>query len=124
MERKKILIIEDKKEFRDIYGDRLRFGGFDILEAGDGGQALKLLSEQHVDLIMTDLNMPNMDGFEFITETKKDEKIKNIPIIVMSVFDRQDYVKKALELGANDYLVKGMHTPNDVLDKVKNLLEK
>ncbi len=119
-----ILISEDQAEFRKIYGDRLRFSGYTVLDAEDGNEALEQLNSQQVDLIMTDLNMPNKDGFDLISDVRANEKTKQIPIIVMSVFDQPEHLERALKLGANDYLVKGRYSPNDVLNKVEDLLIK
>jgi CheY-like chemotaxis protein len=119
-----ILIVEDKHEFREIYGDRLRFGGYHVLDAGDGVEALEILKKNKVDLIMTDINMPNKDGFELIKDVRADLTNQAIPIIVMSVFDRGEHVEKANALGANEYLVKGRVTPNEVLEKIDKLLGK
>ncbi len=124
MHKATILIAEDKDEFRTIYGDRLRFGGYDVLDASDGNQALEVLRANKVDLIITDINMPHKDGYELIKEVKADEKLKSIPIIVMSVFDQGDHLKKAIELGAVDYLVKGGVTPNAVNEKIASWLKK
>ncbi len=119
-----ILLADDKKEFRDIYGDRLRFAGYDVLEAEDGAQALKILGEKKPDLIISDINMPKMDGYDLITAIKINDTIKNTPIIVMSVFDQSEHFKKAMELGAADYLVKGVTTPNAFVEKVNAILHK
>jgi CheY-like chemotaxis protein len=117
-----VLIVEDKEEFRKIYGDRLRFGGFDVLDAADGNQALDVLHSKHVDLIITDINMPHKNGYELIAEIKADEKLKHIPVVVMSVFDQSEHLDKARTLGAVDFLVKGVTTPNTVLEKIETLI--
>lgn len=118
-----ILIVEDKDEFRKIYGDRLRFGGYDVLDARDGNEALTILRSQPIAVVMTDINMPNKDGFELIADMKADPVLKTIPILVMSVFDRGDHLEKAISLGADAYLVKGMHTPNQVLEQIKSMVK-
>lgn len=117
-----ILIVEDKNEFRKIYGDRLRYDGYEVLDAPDGEAGLAVLNSRKVDLVVTDINMPKKDGFEVIKEMQQDEKLKRIPIFVMSVFDGGDYVTKSLSLGAVDYLVKGTHTPNQVSEKISKYL--
>lgn len=117
-----ILIVEDKHEFRKIYGDRLRFGGYDVLEAGDGNEALDVVRSKKIDLIMTDINMPNKDGYALLSDLKADSKLKDIPVIVMSVFDQGEHLEKAKSLGAIDYLVKGRTTPNDVVGKIDSLI--
>lgn len=122
MAKQTILIVEDKSEFRKIYGDRLRFDGYDVKDAADGKEALKVLEENSVDLIITDINMPNMDGYELIQAVRANESTKDIPILVMSVFDQGEHVEKARALGATDYIVKGTRTPNAVTEKVKEIL--
>lgn len=117
-----VLIVEDKDEFRKIYGDRLRFSGYDVLDAADGNQALEVLRSKRVDIVVTDINMPHKDGYELIADVKKDEKLKQIPIVVMSVFDQSEHLKKALELGATSYFVKGSITPNEVASRIDALM--
>lgn len=119
-----ILIVEDKDEFRKIYGDRLRFAKYEVLDAGNGDEALNLLRKEKIDLVITDINMPKKDGYELIQEMKTDDSLKHIPVIVMSVYDQGDHIKKALMLGAADYLVKGMYTPNTVTEKVDAIIAK
>lgn len=119
-----ILIVEDKDEFRKIYGDRLRFAKYNVVDAVNGDEALKILRSEAVDLVITDINMPKKDGYELIQEMKTDDSLKQIPVIVMSVFDQGDHINKALKLGAADYLVKGMFTPNTVTEKVDALIGK
>ncbi len=116
-----ILIADDREEFRKIYGDRLSFAGYNILEAQNGEEALKILEDKHPDLIISDINMPRMDGYQLIANIKAKDEIKNIPILVMSVFDQSEHLKKAVDLGAIDYLVKGTNTPNAVVEKVDAL---
>ncbi len=119
-----VLIVEDKDEFRKIYGDRLRSAGYVVVDASDGNQALEVLRSQKIDLVITDINMPHKDGYELITDMKADEKLKAIPVMIMTVFDEPDHLKKAVDLGAADYLVKGMNTPNMVKEKVGALIKK
>ena len=117
-----ILIIEDNEEFRKIYGDRLIYEGFDILEAEDGEKGLALLREHSVQLIITDINMPKLDGFGFIEAIKKNKTLMHIPIVVMSVFDTHDHMVKAREMGAEGYIVKGTQTPIEVARKVQEVM--
>lgn len=119
-----ILMAEDKDEFRKIYGDRLRFAGYKVLDASDGLKALEVIKTEKVDLVMTDINMPNMDGYRLTSELRSMEEYRNLPIIVMSVFDKGEHLTKALEAGANEYFVKGQYTPNDITTKIEALLAK
>ena len=117
-----ILIVEDKDEFRKIYGDRLRFAGYDVLDAKDGIEALEVLKNKKADVVITDINMPKKDGYELLADLKADANLKSIPVIVMSVFDQGDHLKKAVDLGAASYFVKGTITPNQVTEKIDSLV--
>lgn len=117
-----ILIIEDSASFRKIYGDRLVFEGFDVIEASDGEEGIKLAAEKPIDLIITDIKMPGVDGYQVIETLKKDEKLKSIPILVMSIFDTPEHFKKVRDLGAEAWVMKGTQTPNDIAKKVKEMI--
>src|SRR5581483_10038709 len=107
-----ILMAEDAPEFRRIYKDRLAVEGYHILEAADGEEALNLLHQHPVNLVMTDINMPHKDGFALLDAMKSDPSLKKVPVVVMSVFGEGEYTERAYQKGAADYLIKGMKTPN------------
>jgi len=85
---------------------------------------LNLAKSQKPDLILLDLILPKKDGFEVLKELKKDESTKEIPVIVLTNLEDIESVEKAIELGANTYLVKAQYTLNEVIQKVKKALEK
>lgn len=118
----KILIIEDNEEFRKIYGDRLVFDGYEVLEAVDGEQGLLLMKKELPDLVLLDIVMPKKDGFEVLREMMQDKELKDIPVIVLSVLGEEKDIKKGLELGASDYTMKGFYSPNEILSKIRSLL--
>ena len=117
-----ILIIEDNQDFVRIYGDRLAFADYMVMSAADGNEGLAKAREQQPDLVITDLNMPNKDGFAVIEEMRRDEKLKDTPILVMSVFDAPEQLARTRELGANGYVIKGTETPNAVVAKVEEMI--
>ena len=118
----KILIIEDSEEFRKIYSDRFLFDGYEVLEAVDGEQGLLLMKKELPDLILLDIIMPKKDGFQVLREMMQDKELKDIPVIILSVLGAEEDIKKGLELGASDYTMKGLYSPNEILSKIRSLL--
>ena len=104
-----ILVVDDSPIMRQVIKKTVRISGIDIgeiYEAGNGYEGLKQAKDNWIDLILTDINMPEMDGLTYITELKKDEVLNSIPVIVISTEGRDEIVKKALSLGAADYITK------------------
>jgi len=104
-----ILIVDDSPIMRQVIKKTVRISGIDIgeiYEAGDGTEGLQQAKDNWTDLILTDINMPQMDGITFIKELKGDEVLSSIPIIVISTEGRDEIVQKAISLGAADYITK------------------
>lgn len=103
---KKILTVDDSKTMREMVSFTLKGAGFDVIEAEDGVQAIKVLQGNKVDLIITDLNMPNMDGFELLKELRSTDVHKYVPILVLTT--EADSLKKesGKSLGATGWIVK------------------
>ena len=118
-----ILIMEDQRGFRRIYRDVLEQDGYDVLEADNGEDGWETILSKNPDLILLDLGLPILDGFQVLEKIRRSEQTKNIPVIIFSVLGEPRDVKKALDMGANDYTVKGFYTPRQVLSKIKNLLK-
>jgi len=119
--RKTILVVEDSDSSRDITCHFLQEGGFRVLEANDGQSALELLKTRHVDLILTDIMMPNMDGWKLSAEVRKDKRFNMTPFVFLSVLDDLDDQIKGLTLGVDDYLSKPI-TPQQLLARVNTAL--
>jgi len=102
---KRILVAEDNKLILDTIAYSLTREGYDILQANDGKECLKILDENVVDLIITDLFMPYINGHEIISILRDERKI-NTPILVLSSAGVEDNVLKAFDLGADDFMVK------------------
>lgn len=105
---KTILVIDDDKLIREGLAALLKNAGQNILEAADGKEGLATALEQHPDLIVTDLRMPNMSGQEMIEAIRADEAIKNTPIIVLTNDETSDSVNQALQSGVTIYLAKNL----------------
>ena len=118
-----ILILEDQRGFRRVYRDVLEQDGYEVLEAVDGEEGWEVILNKKPDLILLDLGLPVVDGFKTLERIRRSEQTKNIPVIIFSVLGEPRDVKKALEMGANDYSVKGFYTPRQVLIKIKDLLK-
>lgn len=120
---KKILIIEDDKFLRELIARKLTDEGFEISEAVDGEDGIKKLKEAKPDLVLLDLILPSIDGFEVLSKVKEDESIASIPIIILSNLGQKEEVEKGLDLGAVDYLIKAHFTPGEIVEKIKNILK-
>lgn len=117
-----ILIVEDQPGFRRIYHDVLTADGYEVLEAQDGEQGWEMIRAQKPHLVLLDLGLPKIDGFEVLKKIRNDPSTSKIPVIIFSVLGEQKDVKKGLEMGANDYTVKGFYTPRQILSKVRGLI--
>jgi len=120
--KKKILIIEDEKILLDLLQKKLSQEGYDILASHNGKEGLKAMKEQKPDLILLDIIMPKMSGFEVMEEMNKDPELKEIPIIIVSNSGQPVEIERAQSLGAKDWLVKTEFDPQLVIDKVKKQL--
>ncbi|MBU4023064.1 response regulator [Patescibacteria group bacterium] len=119
-----ILIIEDDKFLRELISKKLISQGFKIDEAIDGEEGLKKLQEIKPDLILLDLILPGLDGFEVLQRIKDDPGIASIPVLILSNLGQKDEIEKGLRLGAVDFLVKAHFTPEEIVQKIKQVLEK
>jgi len=119
-----ILIIEDDKFLRELISRKLINDGFKIEEAIDGEEGLKKLQEVKPDLILLDLILPGLDGFEVLERAKDNPSTSMIPILILSNLGQRDEIERGLKLGAVDFLVKAHFTPEEIVDKVKEILSK
>jgi DNA-binding response OmpR family regulator len=119
-----ILILEDQKGFRRVYRDVLEKDGYNVLEANDGEAGWDIIYNKKPDLILLDLGLPVMDGFQVLEKLKRSEQTKDIPVIVFSALGEPTDVQRAMQMGASDYTVKGFYTPRQVLSKIKDILTK
>lgn len=118
-----LLLVEDEPSLREMYQGRLEGEGFQVYSTDDGAPGLKMAQEHHPDLILLDIVLNNSDGFSVLNELKKDDKTSNIPVIMVSNLSSRDDRQRALELGADDFLVKAKITPTELAEKVKDKLK-
>lgn len=121
---KTILLIEDDEFLREICVKKLIKEGFDVSVAVDGEQAIKEMDKIEPDLILLDIILPTMNGYEVLQKIKahKNIKIRQVPIIVLSNLGQENDIKKAMDMGATDYLIKAHFTTEEITDKVKKVL--
>jgi DNA-binding response OmpR family regulator len=119
----KILIAEDERDIRDLITFTLTFGGYQVVAAANGEEALEKAREEIPDLIMMDVRMPKMTGYEACQEMKKDERIKHIPVVFLSAKGQDSEVATGLDVGAVEYILKPF-SPDQLTARVKELLEK
>lgn len=119
----KILLIEDEPLILQLFERKLRLEGFEVETASRGQTGLEKARSSQPDLILLDILMPGMDGFEVMKNLKSDPKTKKIPVVFLTNLSRDEGdVNKGLELGAVAYLVKARFTPAQVVAKLKELL--
>jgi CheY-like chemotaxis protein len=119
---KTILFVEDDPFIVDIYKTKLREAGFNVEAAFSGGECLKKLKEKKPDLLLLDLCLPEIEGWEIIETVKKSESLKTLPIIILSNLSQKQEVDKAINLGAERYLIKAHYTPSEVIKEIKTIL--
>jgi len=123
---KNILLIEDDPFLIDIYTTKLKESGFDVEVANDGEKGLNKLTEESFDLLLLDIVLPRIDGWE-IMEKIKDLKsnfghLERLKIIVLSNLGQKEEVEKGIGLGATKYLIKAHYTPSEVVEEIRGLL--
>lgn len=119
---KKVLIVEDDKFLRDLITQKLSAENLDVVIAQDGEEGIKKIEEEKPDLVILDLLLPAIDGFEVLKRMKENPKITDIPVIILSNLGQKDDVERGMALGAKDYMIKAHFTPSEIVDKVKGLL--
>jgi DNA-binding response OmpR family regulator len=120
---KVILVVEDDKFLRELMTQKLIREGFKISEAVDGEEGLKKIKEEKPGLVLLDLILPGIDGFEVLTRMKEDPATSDTPVIILSNLGQREDVEKGLKLGATDYLIKAHFTPGEIIEKIKNIIK-
>jgi DNA-binding response OmpR family regulator len=123
MENKKILIVEDDDFLLQMYVTKLELEGFQVISAVDGIKGLRLAKKDKPDLVLLDLQLPELSGFEVLEDLKRSNETKQIPVLVLTNFSQKEDIDRCLNLGASDYLIKAHFVPSEVIAKIKNILE-
>jgi CheY-like chemotaxis protein len=121
---KKILIIEDEEIINELLAKKLTREGYEVFITRNGNEGMAAIKKEKPDLILLDIVMPEMDGFEVMEQIQKNEDIKNIPIIIISNSGQPVELEKAKKLGARDWLIKTEFDPQEVVDKIAKQIGK
>ena len=119
----KILIIEDDKFLRELITQKVGQEGYEVLGAVDGEEGLKMAGEEQPSLILLDLILPTMGGFDVLRKLKEQEETKNISVIILSNLGQKEDIDKGMQLGATDYMVKAHFTPGEIIEKIKSVMK-
>ncbi|MFA6039206.1 MAG: response regulator [Candidatus Peribacteraceae bacterium] len=115
-----ILFAEDDTLLRNIYTKKFTMAGYDVRPAADGEEAIQLLSQLNPDLLVLDISMPKVDGFQVLERFPKEQR--KYPVVMLTNFDLEEYRKRGKELGADDFFVKKDMTIRSLLEMVERLL--
>ena len=121
---KKILLVEDDPFLIDIYTSKLEKEGFSVKISESGEDCFKKINQEKPDLILLDIILPKIDGWEVLKKIKSDENLKNIKIIILSNLYQKEDIEKGLSLGADKYLIKANYDPKEVIEEIKKILNK
>jgi len=118
---KKIVLAEDEPQIARLIEFKLKKEGYEVIWKENGEEALKAIKADKPDLILLDIMMPVMDGYEVLRRVKEDENLKSIPVIMLTARAQEKDVVKGIDLGAEDYITKPFH-PAELLARVKRIL--
>ncbi|MCS7214547.1 MAG: response regulator [Thermodesulfovibrio sp.] len=119
----KVLIVDDDKTTRKMISLILKSKGYEVVTAENGIEALQILGLEKINLILTDMNMPYMDGIELIKQVRTNPDISNIPIVMITTEADEDEKRKAFDAGVDDYLVKPTNA-EQINESIKKILKK
>ena len=119
-----VLIVDDSSSMRAIVKKIIKVSGFNVgefLAAADGKEALKVLQDEWVDVVLTDINMPNMNGMELIAQMKKNEMMRSIPVLMVTTEGSEKKIQEAMNLGAKGYIKKPF-LPEDIKRSLSSIM--
>lgn len=120
----KILLVEDDSFLLGMYATKFEMENFKVIMAEDGEKAVRLALKEAPDIILLDIILPKINGFEVLRRLKADPATAKIPVILLTNLSQQDEVEQGLKMGAEDYLIKAHFMPSEVVDKIKKALIK
>jgi DNA-binding response OmpR family regulator len=119
----KILVAEDERDIRELIGFTLRFAGFEVIQVANGIDAVEQAAEVQPDLIILDVRMPKMTGYDACRKLKEDPATNEIPVVFLSAKGQEGEIKEGLNVGAIEYIVKPF-APDELTDQVKDVLQR
>jgi DNA-binding response OmpR family regulator len=119
----KILIAEDERDIRDLITFTLNFAGHEVLQAANGEEAVQIALAEKPDLVLLDVRMPNMDGYDACIKIKSEDSLKDVVVVFLSAKGQKAEVRTGLEAGAAEYILKPF-SPDQLVERVKANLER
>ncbi len=122
MASQRVLLVEDDEMLHTMYTQKFTKEGYEVLSGYNGAEGIKIAEAEKPDVILLDIIMPKMDGFVALKKLKKNDATKDIPVILLTNLGQEEDIRKGKELGAADYFIKANHTPQEVVDKAKEVM--
>ncbi len=119
---KKILLVEDDPFLIEIYTAKLENAGFSVDVVSDGDMVINKMKEIKPDLVVLDIVLPNIDGWEILREIKRNEEFKDVKIVILSNLSEKEDVEKGIKEGADKYLIKSHYEPSQVVEEIEEVL--
>ncbi|OHA74094.1 MAG: hypothetical protein A2940_00375 [Candidatus Wildermuthbacteria bacterium RIFCSPLOWO2_01_FULL_48_29] len=119
---KKILLVEDDPLLIDIYTTKLQQSGFDVKAVEHGEKAVEEIREEKPDIVLLDIVLPHMDGWDILQQMQTAADLKHIPVVILSNLGQKEEIEKGLRLGAAQYLIKAHYTPSQIVEEVVKLI--
>jgi DNA-binding response OmpR family regulator len=120
----KILLVEDDPFLLSMYATKFELEQFEVVTATDGEQGFKTAQESRPDIILLDILLPKMDGFEVLARLKSNNVTNLIPVILLTNLNQRDEIERGMTLGADDYLIKAHFMPSEVVAKIKEVISR
>ena len=122
IKKKKVLVIEDERTLRFLIAQTFRGEGFEVEEAVDGEEGAEKLKKIKPDLILLDLLLPGINGFDLLLKIKKDVNLESIPVIILSNLGQKEEIDRGLKLGAADYIIKAHSALDEIVARAKKFV--
>lgn len=119
-----ILLVEDDVVLSELYQSGLVRAGYRVISATNGTEGLRLALENGIDLVLLDILLPKLDGYELLKKLREDKKTKNLPVIIFSNLSQKEEIERGYKSGADDYIIKTSVTPKELVLRVDALLKK
>lgn len=123
-EKTKILLVEDDSFLLGLYATKFELDGFKVMMAEDGEKAIRVALKERPDIILLDIILPKLSGFEVLKRLKQEPTTAKIPVILLTNLSQRNEIEQGLKMGAEDYLIKAHFMPSEVVEKIKKVLNK
>lgn len=120
----KVLLVEDDTFISKMYVTKLTIKEFEVVAAMDGEEGLRMAEQELPDIILLDIMLPKMDGWQVLEHLKVNQATKHIPVLLLTNLGAQEDIERGLQLGAVDYMIKAHFVPSEVIDKINNIVAK